>query len=223
LNQRGHPVTGDAGGRVHDGDAPARQPVEQRRLAHVGPAHDGDHGYGHGVLLPCSGPLPPGRSTPEAFSPRLYHPGHPPRRRTSGPTCSTGRASRPGSKRGAGATGLAGDLLHRPGKPAGVEPQAPGPRTKARSYFKSFARPKLSPGAGVEILSERDAPRPGAPLRAPLQISTLPPPRARALILPPALPRPAPSFVPTPPRPGPYFRRPPPSAVRALSIPRRFA
>src|SRR5437763_1573042 len=43
--QRGNAVARHPRGRVHDGDAPARQPVEQRRLAHVGTAHDGDDRY----------------------------------------------------------------------------------------------------------------------------------------------------------------------------------
>src|SRR5262249_53150756 len=47
-DEAGHAVARDAGGRGDDGDAPAGQPVEQRRLAHGGGPDDGDRGYGHG-------------------------------------------------------------------------------------------------------------------------------------------------------------------------------
>ena len=38
--QVGHPVAGHAGGRIDDGDPLAGQPIEEARLAHVGPADD---------------------------------------------------------------------------------------------------------------------------------------------------------------------------------------
>src|SRR5207237_1373547 len=71
LDQRGHPVARDAGGRVDDGDAPARQPVEQRRLADVGPAHDGNDRDYQGTTLRFAGaarpaPRPPLYSTAAA-------------------------------------------------------------------------------------------------------------------------------------------------------------
>ena len=51
LDERGDAVARDAGRRIDDGDAPAGQPVEQRRLADIGPADDGDDGYSHDALL----------------------------------------------------------------------------------------------------------------------------------------------------------------------------
>ena len=42
-------VPGDAGGILHDGKALAGDLVEEHGLAHVGAAHDGDDGFGHGV------------------------------------------------------------------------------------------------------------------------------------------------------------------------------
>src|SRR5262249_46670431 len=57
-------VAGDAGGRIDDGDAPAGEPVEQRRLADVGPADDRDHRYSHGQA--------PSRAL--ATTPPLYKP-----------------------------------------------------------------------------------------------------------------------------------------------------
>ena len=47
LDQRPDAVAGHAGHVVDDGDPPARQPVEQRGLADVRPAHDHDLGEGH--------------------------------------------------------------------------------------------------------------------------------------------------------------------------------
>ncbi len=38
--KRGNAVAGHAGGRIDDGDAPARQPVEQRGFAHIRAAND---------------------------------------------------------------------------------------------------------------------------------------------------------------------------------------
>ena len=56
LQQRGHAVARHAGGRLDDGDAPAGQPVEQRRFADVGPSDDGHDRYSHVPILrnPCS-------------------------------------------------------------------------------------------------------------------------------------------------------------------------
>ena len=51
LDERGDAVAGDAGGRIDDGDAPAGEPVEQRRFADVGPADNGDDGNAHGLSL----------------------------------------------------------------------------------------------------------------------------------------------------------------------------
>ena len=42
LDEGGDAVAGDAGGRIDDADAPAGEPVEQRRLADVRPADDRD-------------------------------------------------------------------------------------------------------------------------------------------------------------------------------------
>ena len=39
----GEPVARDAGAVMHDGDVAAREPVEERGLAHVGTSDDGDH------------------------------------------------------------------------------------------------------------------------------------------------------------------------------------
>ena len=46
LDDGGDAVAGDAGGRIDDGDAPAGEPVEQRRLADVRPADDRDDRQG---------------------------------------------------------------------------------------------------------------------------------------------------------------------------------
>ena len=46
------PVAGDAGLRVHDGDALARDAVEHGRFADVRPAHDGDDAPFRPVLGP---------------------------------------------------------------------------------------------------------------------------------------------------------------------------
>jgi hypothetical protein len=45
-------VTRQAGGRVHDRLSPADQSVEERGLADVGPADDGDDGAGHAHIVP---------------------------------------------------------------------------------------------------------------------------------------------------------------------------
>src|SRR5206468_7814284 len=50
LDERGEAVARDAGRGIDNGDALARQPVEERRLADVGSADDGNHGDGHGSL-----------------------------------------------------------------------------------------------------------------------------------------------------------------------------
>ena len=41
-------VPGDARGVLHNGEALSNEFVEQHGLAHIGPAHDGDDGKGHG-------------------------------------------------------------------------------------------------------------------------------------------------------------------------------
>ncbi len=46
------PVARQAGLRVDDGFPPAQDAVEQGRLAHVGPADDGDDGARHGSIRP---------------------------------------------------------------------------------------------------------------------------------------------------------------------------
>ena len=59
-------VPGDAGGVLHDGEALADELVKEHGLAHIGPSHNGDHGFRHGVpprvWYPVSrrrpGPLP---------------------------------------------------------------------------------------------------------------------------------------------------------------------
>ena len=50
LDPLHEPVTGHTLGGVLDGDPPLDEPVEQARLAHVGPADDDDLG-GHGFRL----------------------------------------------------------------------------------------------------------------------------------------------------------------------------
>ena len=44
VHPRRDAIAGHAGGRVHDGDPPPRQPVEEAGLADVRPADNGDHG-----------------------------------------------------------------------------------------------------------------------------------------------------------------------------------
>ena len=50
LGERIEPITRDAGRGIDDGDAPARQPVEERRFADIGPADDGYLRYGHAMV-----------------------------------------------------------------------------------------------------------------------------------------------------------------------------
>ena len=47
LDERPDAVAGDARHVIDDGDPPARQPVQERRLADVGSAHDHDLGESH--------------------------------------------------------------------------------------------------------------------------------------------------------------------------------
>ncbi len=42
LNEVGDAIAGHAGGRIDDGQPLAGEPVEKARLAHIGPADDGD-------------------------------------------------------------------------------------------------------------------------------------------------------------------------------------
>ena len=43
----GHPVPGHPGDVLDDGDPASQHPVDKRRLAHVGPPDDGEHGLPH--------------------------------------------------------------------------------------------------------------------------------------------------------------------------------
>lgn len=52
LDQALQPIPGYAGRRIDDGNASARQPVEQRRLADVGSAHDRNDRNSHSPDLP---------------------------------------------------------------------------------------------------------------------------------------------------------------------------
>ncbi len=47
VDGRRQAIARDAGRGIDDGDAPARQPIEKRRFAHVGPTDDGDLRNGH--------------------------------------------------------------------------------------------------------------------------------------------------------------------------------